>query len=334
MGLLAIAAGLSLTAAACGTSRPHRSVQPAVTTATTSTTTTLPVRLLATNEPWHLPAAVSRPVVLPDGAGFVILGGLATGDTSTSRVVHVDPASGSADVAGTLAVAVHDSAGAAFGARDYIFGGGSYVTVSTVQAWTAGPAVEVGRLPAPRSDLSSVTADGVAYIVGGFDGSRMDDQILSTSDGLTFQAVASLPIPVRYAAVGYTHGALWVFGGVTSTSEGGTSETSAIQRVDLATGDAAVVGHLPEPMGHATAITLAGQVFVLGGRSGSTPSGNILSFDSGTATVQPAGTLPQAISDAGSVVLGNTAYLVGGEVTGPTEPLNTVVLLRQEPAAP
>jgi hypothetical protein len=34
-------------------------------------------------EAWTLLAAVSRPVVLPTGDGFVVLGGLATGDTST-----------------------------------------------------------------------------------------------------------------------------------------------------------------------------------------------------------------------------------------------------------
>jgi hypothetical protein len=42
----------------------------------------------------------------------------------------------------------------------------------------------------------------------------------------------------------------------------------------------------------------------------------------------PAGHLPEAVSDAGSVVAGGVGYLVGGEVTGPAEPLDTVVTLR------
>src|SRR5215467_119976 len=123
-------------------------------TANAPATTSSPpaqVGISASTETWTLPAAVSRPVVLPDRSAFVELGGLATGDTSTSRVVRVDPASGHCDVAGTLAIAVHDSAGAAIDGRFFVFGGGSASTVSVVQAWTAGPAAEVARLPQGRS---------------------------------------------------------------------------------------------------------------------------------------------------------------------------------------
>lgn len=328
-----LTAALATLATACGSGGSHPTgagsagaARPAA--ATTTTTVAPPSSLSATEESWRLPAAVSRPVVLPDGSGFVILGGLATGDVSTSRVVRVDAAAGTGQQAGSLAVAVHDSAGAVIGGRDYVFGGGSYSTVSTVQSWSAGAASEVAHLPSPRSDLTAITVGGTAYVVGGFDGTRMDAQVLATSDGTTFRPVATLQIPVRYAAVGYAAGSLWVFGGVTSTSESGALETSAIQRVDLATGKAAVVGHLPEAMGHATAVTLAGQVFVLGGRSGSVPSAAILHLDPAIASVTPAGTLPQALSDAGSVVVGDRAYLVGGEVSGPTHPLDSVVVLR------
>jgi N-acetylneuraminic acid mutarotase len=281
-------------------------------------------------QPWQLPAPVSRPVVVPDGSGFLILGGLATGDRSTDRVVRVDPATGGGGLAGTLALAVHDSAGAVLGGRDMVFAGGSYSTVSTVQEWSGGGAGrEIGHLPSGRSDLAAVTVGSTAYIVGGFDGTHMDPEVLATSDGLTFRPVAALPVPVRYPAVGYAAGALWVFGGVTSTSEGGTQETAAIQRIDPATGQASVVGHLPQAMGHATAVSLAGHVFVLGGRSGTTPSAVIWRLNPATCSVEPAGTLPQALSDAGSVVVGSTAYLVGGEVTGPAAPLSSVVALRE-----
>lgn len=331
--LLAAVTAVTAVAAGCGSSSHSANGAgagggAAVHADSSTTTAVAPARLVAAEEPWHLPAAVSRPVVLPDGTGFVVLGGLATGDVSTSRVVRVDPATGSAQVAGALARAVHDSAGAVLGGRDYVFAGGSYSTVATVQAWSGGQASTVGQLPSPRSDLTAVTVGPTAYVVGGFDGTSMDPQVLATTDGATFKSVAALPIPVRYAAVSYQGGDLWVFGGVTSTSEGGTLETSAIQRVDPATGQAAVVGHLPQAMGHATAVRLGGQVFLLGGRSGTTPSSAVWRLDPAKASVVAAGTLPQAVSDAGSVVVGDTAYLVGGEVTGPSAPLDTVVALR------
>lgn len=284
--------------------------------------------LQATTEPWRLPAAVSRPVVLPDGSSFVILGGLSTGDVSTSRIVQVAPATGTSQLAGRLALAVHDSAGAVIGGRWYVFGGGSYSTVATVQTWSSGTATEQGRLPDARSDLSATTLGSTTYIAGGFDGTAMTADVLATTDGVSFRTVARLAVPVRYAAVAATGGALWVVGGVTSTGEGGTAETDAIQKVDLASGQVSVVGRLPQPMGHATALVLDGNVFVVGGRSGSVPSAAIWRLDASSGSLQPAGQLPQAMSDAGSVVVGGVGYVVGGEVSGPAQPLDTVISLR------
>jgi N-acetylneuraminic acid mutarotase len=243
----------------------------------------------------------------------------------------VDPATGHSDVTGRLAVAVHDSAGAALGGRSFVFGGGSFSTVSDIQAWTAGSATVLGSLPTPRSDLTAVTSGSTAYIVGGFDGTAMAPQILATPDGVTFRPVADLPVPVRYAAAGVVGGTLWVIGGVTSTSEGGTAETDAVQRVDLATGEARVAGRLAAPLGHAAAVVLGGQLFVVGGRSGGAPSAVIWRLDQGTGSLMPAGQLPQPLSDAGVVVVGGTGYIVGGEVTGPAAPLETVVSLRAVP---
>lgn len=263
----------------------------------------------------------------------MILGGLATGDVSTSRIVQVDPQTGQSVVAGRLALAVHDSAGGVAGGRILVFGGGSYSTVSEVQAWTSGDASVVGRLPQDRSDLSAVSTGGTIYVVGGFDGTTMTPDVLATTDGVTFRTFSRLVIGVRYAATAALDGALWIIGGVTSTSEGGTDEIDAIQRVDLRTGATSIVGHMPEAIGHATAVVLGGSLFVLGGRVAGSPSAAIWRIDTAdasgtpTATAVPAGHLPQALSDAGSVVVGNRGYVVGGEVTGPADPLDTVVAL-------
>jgi hypothetical protein len=116
---------------------------------------------------------------------------------------------------------------------------------------------------------------------------------------------------------------------VTSTSEGGTPvETDAVQKVNLLSGQVTVSGRLPQPMGHATAVVLGGQIFVLGGRSGSVPSAAIWRLDPVSGALTLVGHLPEPVSDAGSVTVDNVGYLVGGEVTGPTAPLDTVVALR------
>ena len=328
-----VATALAILAAACSSgghtaARPDTTLGRAAKPPVTVTRPPAVVGIVASTEAWTLPAGVSRSVVLPDGSGFVILGGLATGDTSTSRIVAVDPAGGSSRIVGDLALAVHDSAGAVIGGRFFAFGGGATSTVSVVQAWTAGSAAEVATLPEARSDLSATTLGGTTYVVGGFNGSAMATDVLATVDGVSFRPVAQLAVPVRYAALAGIGHSLWVVGGVTSTSEGGTTDTDAVQKVDLLSGRVSVAGRLPRPLGHATAVIVAGQIFVVGGRAGTVPSATIWRLNPADGSLAPAGLLPEPVSDAGSVVVGGVGYLVGGEVTGPAEPLDTVVALR------
>ena len=66
----------------------------------------------------------------------------------------------------------------------------------------------------------------------------LDPQVLVMTDGRHFRVAARLPVPVRYAATAAVAGLIWLFVGETA---GGA--TDAIQRVNPATGAAAVVGH-------------------------------------------------------------------------------------------
>lgn len=67
-----------------------------------------------------------------------------------------------------------------------VFGGGSPVTVGTAEGFSgAGTARVTGSLPAPRSDAAAVSIGGVAYVAGGYDGSKPDAAVLATTDGRT-----------------------------------------------------------------------------------------------------------------------------------------------------
>jgi non-specific serine/threonine protein kinase len=260
-----------------------------------------------------------------------MLGGLATGDVSTTAVYRVDPASGSTTLVGHLPLAVHDAAGGAIGGKALVFGGGGAATTAIVQSWSPATSAETASLPRPRSDLASATIDGTTFLVGGFDGSTLDAVVLATSDGKSFVPKGTLVQPVRYPAVAAADGAVWVIGGVTGTSEGSTADTDTIQRIDARTGQTTVVGHLPMPLGHASAVDVGGELVVAGGRTGTAPSDQVLRIDTVTGAVTPVGTLPGPRSDAGATVVGDTAYLLGGEVSGPTHPLNSVVELHAAP---
>jgi hypothetical protein len=269
-------------------------------------------------------------VVLAEGSDVLILGGLTSGDVSTSAVERIDPTNGSGSRVGSLAMAVHDAAGALLGGRAIVFGGGSSSTVATVQSFSGGTATTLGRLPQPRSDLGAAVVGSTAYVLGGFDGSRLVPSVVATVNGTSFASDGALAQPVRYPAVAVDGGNIWVIGGDLGTAENATAggQTDDIQRFDPATGQATVVGHLPSPLGHAGAVVLDGQLFVIGGRSGTVASDHIWRVDSTTAAVSPAGTLPGPRSDAGIVGVAGAAWVLGGELAGPVNPLNTVVELR------
>ena len=276
--------------------------------------------------PFQLPAAISREVVLPDAGNLLIAGGLMTSGASADTVTILDPVTGATRPAGRLAEATHDAASLMVNGRVFVLGGGSSVSVPAIQAFTPGTsAVVAGALSRARSDSSGVSAGAYGYVVGGYDGTTLNPEVLATADGVHFRVAARLPVPVRYAATAAVGGLIWVFGGQTAAGP-----TDVIQRVDPATGHAAVVGHLPQPVAGAAAISLAGRIYVAGGATAAGTSRTVLRFDSATSQVTADGQLPVPVAYAAAVVGGGTGYLIGGEDGSHLVP--TVTTLRLVPA--
>ena len=308
---------------------------PATARAPTSRAHGSPVAGLALQvmpAPYQLPAPLSREVALPAAGGLLLAGGLTARGTSTDAVTSLDPVTGGTRLTGHLAAATHDAAGAILGGHTYLFGGGTVTSVPTVQAFAAGTAAGVaakgtvvGQLPAARSDASGVTAGSVAYVIGGYDGTSWDPRVLATRDGQHFRVAARLPVPVRYAAVAAGAGEIWVFGG-----QAPSGATSAIQRINLATGQATVVGHLFAPLQGAAAIVLDGQVYLAGGVAAGATSRVVYRFDPATSSVSAVGQLPVPVAYAAAAVVGDVGYLVGGE-DGP-HAVPTVATIRLVPA--
>lgn len=327
----AIPAGicLALLAAACSATHGQDASRPARTAGSAASGASaarpgppVPPALEVTSAAYQLPAGISREAVLPQGRDLLVAGGLTPRATSTDAVTRLDPATGQTSPAGRLASATHDAAAAMVGGRVMVFGGGEQASVAAVQAIRPdGVTTVTGQLPGPRSDLSAVTAGGTVYLLGGYDGAAYDASVLATTDGRRFRTVARLPEPVRYPAVADLGGQIWVFGGQT-----GAGITSVIQRVDPASGQATVTGHLPRPMTGGSAFTLDGTLYIAGGQVAATAgaaataspatvlttSNAVLSFDPRRGTVTTAGRLPVPVAYAGVAVLGGTAFLVGG----------------------
>ncbi|MGH8888743.1 MAG: hypothetical protein ACRDV3_03150 [Acidothermaceae bacterium] len=281
--------------------------------------------LTAVVERWTLARPLSREAVVVDGGELLIAGGL-TSQGTTGQVVQIDPASGTQDVVGALARPAHDAAAATLANVHFVFGGGASATSAAAQTFGIGAASKVvGQLPVPRSDLDSAVVGSVAYVLGGYDGSAVEPQVLATSDGRHFDDVGSLPVPVRYPAVAALGNDIYVFGG-----EHNGTPTDAVQRFDTRTRSSEVVGHLRAPLAHATGIVISGTIYLLGGVAGvaggadTAPVAAISRFDPSSEATVAAGRLPYAVSDAGAAVIGDTAYLLGGE--GPQR-LATVIAI-------
>ena len=310
---------VALVATACAGPSPQQARVPV-----SVTTTPAPVAVTAIQAAWRLPAPLTRPAVTVSGPRIVLLGGLTKADSSTASVLEVDPATGQARSAGSLAQAVHDAAASLVASTPTVFGGGGARTVDVVQAFAGATAHATGHLPQPRSDLAAAVVNGTTFVLGGFDGRTLVRDVLATNDGSHFRVVGQLAQGVRYPAVAAVGSGVWVVGGQTGTSEGANgTEVDLVQRVDSRSGAVSVVGHMPQPIAHAMAFTLGDRLYVAGGRTSAGAVDTIWSI-AADGTVTPVGKLPGRRSDAGVAVVGPTAWLLGGEVTGPTSALATV----------
>ncbi len=283
-------------------------------------------QVLAAFAGFRLPLRMSRPAVVSIGDHALALGGLTTGDVSTNAVINVGGSS--ASQVGKLHDAVHDAAATPNGPGALVFGGGGAHVVNTVQRWDQAGFSDVGKLPHVRADLVAAKMGDRSFVAGGTNGQTLEPDVLSTTDGMSFTDLGALAQPVRYPALAVMGNELWLFGGETQATEGGTAvRVDTIQKFDVAGGKGTIVGHMPSPVSHAMAFNHDGALFVAGGRTAGGATSDIFEVDSEKGTTALRGKLPDARSDAGTAALGSKIYLVGGEFKGPADPLDSVILV-------
>ena len=289
--------------------------------------------------PWHLEAPVSRTVVLPgSNTHLVVMGGLSTGNASSTGIYSLNTADGTLQQIGTLASAVHDAAGAVVGSHDVVFGGGASTTVDTVQAFPSAPSV--GTIGSSSAIAHSGGLSSGAAIRRGR-GHRGNDQLRGGRvrrdlrrrgcprhhgrDHLSLRGLSprarSLPgggcvgrqdLCIRRPG---THG----------TQDGKPIRT--VQVIDLARHTVSVGGQLPEPLSGAAAVTLAGHIYVVGGETTapqpSTPGVGSTQIGAGSSSNPGAGK-SGAIPDRYEVGDGPAARLVASTSPAPTNTVSTI----------
>jgi N-acetylneuraminic acid mutarotase len=273
-----------------------------------------------------LPAPVYRTVAVVAAGRIYVLGGHDVAGATVTDVESVDPATGVVRRAGSLALPTHGSAAANLGGRILVFGGASTSVYDTVQQFfpATGRSQIVGHMPGVRADVTAAVVARRVILVGGFDGIGPQAAVWQTRDGRHFTVLAHLPQPVRYAAVAALGNVVYVFGGLISGGEYSGTFSDAIQRIDLASGAARVVGRLPMPLAHAMAATVNGGAYVLGGSTPGGPSNAIERFDPKRNRMQPAGRLPRPLTDAAVATIGPSVYLLGGISSAPVATITVI----------
>ena len=152
-------------------------------------------------------------------------------------------------------------------------------------------------------------AGGTAYVVGGYDGTNWLNTILAWRPGSPVRVAGHLPVGIRYAAATAVGDHVLIMGGSTPT---GASD--AIFRFDPATGQVRQIGRLPQPTTHASAATLGGFAYLVGGRGDNLGSqtSTVWSIDPRTGAVKSAGKLPQPLSDTASLSINGAIVVAGG----------------------
>jgi Kelch motif/PQQ-like domain len=274
--------------------------------------------------PWRLDTPLSREIVLPrvGSRGLVVLGGLESGNSSTGAVDLLDTRNGALSPHGTLLQATHDAAGAALARRQLVIGGGTTAPARSTQITTGVKTAQGGALAGARADAGAVTIGRSVYVVGGYDGSAMDREVVATTDGRTYRSVAALPVAVRYPALAVLGSSIYVFGGLLANGH----PTAAVQVIDPASRTARVVGRLPRPVDGAAAGVLNRTIYLAGGRTASGATTAIFAFDPRGASFLRAGSLRVAVANAGAAVTGGRLWLVGGE-TADGRPVDDVQMV-------
>ncbi len=316
VGAVLLAAGCGSGSSAGGGPATSRPAHPSPAPHATSTTTAPATRLVVAAASFTLPRGSARAALVADGDHLLLLGGLDGTRNTTAEVLLIDPTHATVTTVGSLAAAVHDTAGALVGGVPTIFGGGNATESAAVQAFSGNAATTVGSLPIPRSDLAAATIGDRTFLVGGYDGSSVRATTISTVDGTAFRVLGDLPTPVRYPAVAALDGQVYAIGGTTTGTASGA--VRAVQALDPATGTVRAVGTLPFAVTDAVAATIGGRLYLIGGLVDGAASADVWRVGlgaggAGPVTLEPAGTLPTPTADAAVAVLGDRAFVVGGE---------------------
>ena len=165
-------------------------------------------------------------------------------------------------------------------------------------------------LPTARTEVASAQLDGVIYVIGGFDGTGANTDVVEAYDTETgeWSTKAPLPVALDHAAAAAFEGKVYVIGGYTSLAAGEIS--SAVYEYDPSEDEWTARAEMPLPRAAAAAVELHGVIYVFGGvgPSPDVPVAYVPAFD-GWFEIAPM-SAPREHLTASAV--GDAIYVIGG----------------------
>lgn len=275
----------------------------------TSLQMSLPNKVLTSTSLNTLNTPLSREACSTLGNNILLLGGLNNLDQSTTEIFSFNPTNKTINLVGNLLFPTHDAAASNIGSNLYVFGGGSYSVYSTVQSFSLslGKTELATNMPEPRADLTAIKLGQETYIIGGYNGNQLDNSILETTNGISFNTVGTLLVPVRYAAIASINNTIFIFGGIGISG----SAVDVIQSFNTVTKTLKIVGYLPTTLSGAYAQTIGNTIYLTGGVTSKEANLTVWAFNG--ISLKAVGSLDIPSAYGCSASISNKIYIFGGE---------------------
>ena len=214
------------------------------------------------------------PVPVSDAAAALTpAGSLAVFGGTAKRPVQQVQAPGTRKAAGVLPQGRSGLVAVTAGRTTYLIGGSDAARAGTVLATTAGTRFAVvARLPVPVAYPAAAAVAGQLWVAGGLTaaGPSRAIQVIDLRTGHA-RLAGRLPRPLSAASAFVLGGRMFVAGGQTSSPAAvrhREAVTSAVLRIDTASGTAVAAGAMPMPLAHAAAAVVDGTAYLAGGTNG------------------------------------------------------------------
>ncbi len=208
-----------------------------------------------------LVAGLTAAPLLPVGAAAYAIGGIRAGKVS-AEILHVDAARGRVLNGGSFQEPIADAAVAAGSAGSYLVGGftGTRYATAVLRIGSAASSSLVTRLPHGLRGASAVLVGARIYLAGGRTQAGLSRAVMEIDVGTgTVRSLGLLPQALEGGVLVASGSLLYLLGGTPASGRA----LATVLAIDPVTGRVREAGHMPAPLGPASAVALGGRTFVV-----------------------------------------------------------------------